>query len=33
MERTELFEIMGELKLFGMRASYDESGYQLSIMS
>jgi len=24
MERTELFEIMGELKLFGMRASYDE---------
>ena len=24
MERTTLFEIMGELKLFGMRASYDE---------
>ena len=24
MERTALFEIMGELKLFGMRASYDE---------
>ena len=24
MERTELFEIMGILKLFGMRASYDE---------
>jgi DNA replication protein DnaC len=24
MERTELFEIMGDLKLFGMRASYDE---------
>jgi DNA replication protein DnaC len=24
MERTELFDIMGELKLFGMRASYDE---------
>lgn len=24
MERTELFEMMGELKLFGMRASYDE---------
>lgn len=24
MERTVLFEIMGELKLFGMRASYDE---------
>ena len=24
MERTALFEIMGDLKLFGMRASYDE---------
>ena len=24
MERTELFEIIGDLKLFGMRASYDE---------
>jgi DNA replication protein DnaC len=24
MERTELFEIMGALRLFGMRASYDE---------
>ena len=24
MERTELFEIMGTLRLFGMRASYDE---------
>ena len=24
MERTALFEIMGELKLFGMRAAYDE---------
>lgn len=24
MERTELFEIMGSLKLYGMRASYDE---------
>jgi len=24
MERTELFDLMGELKLYGMRASYDE---------
>ena len=24
MERAELFDIMGELKLYGMRASYDE---------
>jgi DNA replication protein DnaC len=24
MERTELFDIMGSLKLYGMRASYDE---------
>jgi len=24
MERTELFEMMGELKLFGMRTSYDD---------
>ena len=24
MERTELFDLMGTLKLYGMRASYDE---------
>jgi hypothetical protein len=24
MERTELFDLMGALKLYGMRASYDE---------
>jgi DNA replication protein DnaC len=24
MERTQLFELMGELKLFGMRSAYDE---------
>src|SRR6201746_51296 len=24
MERTELFDIMGALKLYGMRAAYDE---------
>jgi hypothetical protein len=26
MERTELFDLMGALKLYGMRASYDEGG-------
>jgi len=24
MERTEIFEMMGALKLYGMRAAYDE---------
>ena len=24
MERTDLFELMGELKLYGMRLAYDE---------
>src|SRR5258708_14828996 len=24
MERTQLFDLMGELKLFGMKASFDE---------
>ena len=24
MERTDLFELMGELKLYGMRMAYDE---------
>ena len=24
MERTQLFDLMGELKLFGMRSAYDE---------
>ena len=24
MERTEIFEIMGELKLYGMRGAFDE---------
>ena len=24
MERTQLFDLMGELKLYGMRASFDE---------
>ena len=24
MERTELFDLMGELKLYGMKAAFDE---------
>jgi hypothetical protein len=24
MERTEIFELMSELRLYGMRAAYDE---------
>ena len=24
MERTQLFDLMGELKLFGMKAAFDE---------
>lgn len=24
MERTQIFDLMGELKLFGMRSAYDE---------
>jgi hypothetical protein len=24
MERTQLFDLMGELKLYGMKAAYDE---------
>jgi hypothetical protein len=24
MERTQLFELMGELKLYGMKAAFDE---------
>ena len=26
MERKELFDLMGALKLYGMRASYDDDG-------
>ena len=25
MERTELFDLMGELQLYGMKAAYDET--------
>jgi hypothetical protein len=33
MERSQLFELMGEPKLFGMKAAFDEimAKYQLSI--
>ena len=24
MERTQIFDLMGELKLYGMKAAYDE---------
>ena len=27
MERTQLFDLMGELKLYGMKAAFDHHGH------